>query len=69
MPAAIACLSSCTPASYNICPRYPVAGAEVAVELEKLGAGEYPRTWEWLGRINKLRQELDICAKIEKTDS
>ena len=38
-------------------PIYPVAGKTVAEELEK--AGELPNTWEWIGRIDKLRQELE----------
>lgn len=54
------CLSSCVTTSYN-CPVYPVAGNEVAVELEKISYPEFKNTWEWIGRIDKLRQELEIC--------
>lgn len=58
--AGILCLSSCTMASYdNYCPVYPIAGDKVAKELES--AGDLPDTWEWIGRINKLKQELDLC--------
>ncbi len=53
------CLSSCVPVNYSGCPVYPVAGAKVAAELEQ--AGELPATWEWIGRIDKLRQELELC--------
>ena len=52
-------LSSCKQISYNNCPLYPVAGKQVAVELSQ--AGNLPYTWEWIGRINKLRQELELC--------
>jgi hypothetical protein len=46
---------------YNICPAYPVGGKEVGKELANLSYSEYPNTWEWIGRINKLRQELELC--------
>lgn len=55
----ILCLNSCTTTCYNSCPTYPVAGEKVANELET--AGELPNTWEWIGRLNKLREELEIC--------
>ncbi|MDR2902186.1 MAG: hypothetical protein LBU87_03670 [Lactobacillales bacterium] len=58
---AINCLAACTPANYNICPHYPVAGPGVAAELEKASFEAFPKTWEWIGRIDKLRQELDMC--------
>lgn len=53
------CLSSCTTANYNNCPTWPIAGEKVANELET--AGELPNTWEWIGRVNKLREELELC--------
>ncbi|MBR3676588.1 MAG: hypothetical protein IKN71_05600 [Alphaproteobacteria bacterium] len=49
--------------SYDFCPVYPVAGAAVAAELENASIEDYPATWEWIGRIDKLRQELEICKK------
>lgn len=58
-------LISCAPASCNFCPRYPVAGAKVAAELEKIPPQNLTYTWEWLGRINKLRQELELCVNPE----
>ena len=62
MPAAMICLSSCAPVGYNSgCPVYPVAGEKVAAELEKANYSEFPNTWEWIGRIDKLRQELEVC--------
>ena len=55
----ILCLSSCAPVSSDYCPVYPVAGVAVAEELEQ--AGDLPATWEWIGRIDKLRRELELC--------
>lgn len=55
----ILCLSSCVATNYNICPTFPVGGKVVADELEK--AGDLPNTWEWIGRLDKLRQELEVC--------
>lgn len=54
-------LSSCTTANYDNCPRWPVAGEKVAQELEKADYSEFPNTWEWIGRLNKLREELELC--------
>lgn len=59
----LSCLSSCAATNYNYCPRYPVAGAKVAVELEQIPVEDIPATWEWIGRINKLRQELALCHR------
>lgn len=51
-------LSSCAKeCSSPIAPVWPVAGPKVAEELEPL-AGKIPHTIEWLGRLDKLRQEL-----------
>lgn len=61
MPIVLSCLSSCAATNYNLCPQYPVAGEKVASELEQIPAQNLEATWEWLGRINKLRQELEIC--------
>lgn len=55
------CLTSCEAVNYNNCPAYPAAGAKVAAELEKASYADFPNTWEWIGRINKLRQELELC--------
>lgn len=62
----MSCLSSCNTTDYSSCPTYPLAGVKVAQELEQVSVQDYPNTWEWLGRINKLRQELEICISIEK---
>lgn len=58
---AMGCSHQCVTVNYEFCPVYPVAGLPVAQELEKVSAEEYPNTWEWIGRIDKLRQELEIC--------
>ena len=63
MPVAMICLSSCVQANYDSCPVYPVAGEKVAAELENASYSEFPNTWEWIGRIDKLRQELEVCGK------
>lgn len=61
MPVAALCLNSCAKAAYDFCPVYPTAGQKVAAELEKLSFEQAPAFWEWLGRIDKLRQELELC--------
>lgn len=61
MPGAALCLSSCAGISYDYCPVYPKAGSRVAAELENLSFEQAPAFWEWLGRINKLREELELC--------
>ncbi len=59
--AVTACSTKCVQVNYKFCPTYPVAGAAVAAELENATAEQYPATWEWIGRIDKLRQELELC--------
>ena len=61
MLGAMLCLSSCAKTNYNFCPAYPTAGPEVAKELENIDYSRYSRFWEWLARIDKLRQELELC--------
>lgn len=53
-------LSGCAKTSCKCAlkPVYPIAGEKVAVELEHLNLEDYPHTWEWIGRIDKLREEL-----------
>lgn len=62
MPIAMLCLNSCAPENCEISSvaAYPTAGPKVAAELEKLSFEEYKNTWEWIARINKLRQELEV---------
>lgn len=60
--AVMICLSSCATANCSpSCPVYPVAGEKVAAELEKVSYSEFPNTWEWIGRIDKLRRQLEVC--------
>ena len=54
-------LFGCSTMEYSNCPTYPVGGAKVGAELSRLDVKEYPHTWEWIGRIDKLRQELELC--------
>lgn len=58
---AMSCLSSCAPVvcENTVMPLFPVGGAGVAAEMQNLSAEEYPALWEWIGRLNKLRQELE----------
>jgi len=57
----MSCLSSCAPAVCEqvILPQFPHAGPKVADELQNLSAERYPNLWEWIGRLNKLRLELE----------
>lgn len=57
----IALLGCSTKVSYSNCPTYPVGGAKVGEELVTLDSAKYAHTWEWIGRIDKLRQELELC--------
>ncbi|MBQ7659416.1 MAG: hypothetical protein IJS26_01535 [Alphaproteobacteria bacterium] len=55
-------LSACScKINYDVCPVYPIGGKAVGQELSRLNASDYPNTFEWLARINKLRQELALC--------
>ena len=57
-------LSACScRINYDVCPTYPIGGEKVGVELSRLSSSEFPATFEWLGRINKLRQELELCER------
>ena len=41
------------------CPPWPIAGAAVAQELDYLPEKEFPALWEWLARLDKLRDQLN----------
>ena len=58
---ALSCLSSCAKENCEVggLPEFPRAGAKVADEMETLSAEEFPNLWEWVARLNKLRQELE----------
>lgn len=51
-------LSSCARVNCD-CPIYPIAGPQVAEELEQADEEHYPYTWEWIARLNKLKEELE----------
>ena len=38
-----------------------MAGPVVADELERLPEDEFPATWEWIGRLAVLRDQLEEC--------
>ena len=60
----IASLSACScKINYDVCPAYPKGGKAVGQELSRLNSSEFPNTFEWLARINKLRQELELCER------
>lgn len=48
--------NSCTRTNCS-CPAYPIAGKKVAEELSTV---DLPNTFEWIGRINKMRMELEL---------
>ena len=39
---------------------WPLAGPKVAIEIEEVEGKNF---WEWMSRLNKLRQQLEICRK------
>lgn len=57
----MSCLNSCvqTTCEEVVLPQFPHAGPQVADELQDLSAEKYPHLWEWVGRLNKLRLELE----------
>lgn len=57
-------LSACSTAvNYNNCPVFPIGGKKVAEELKNVPYDGYENTWEWIARLNKLKQELELCKK------
>ena len=54
----ISCLNSCTTANSDICPVWPIAGPDVATDLQTFEGKNF---WEWMGRADKLRQQLELC--------
>lgn len=62
-------LSACScKINYDNCPVYAVGGERVGQELSRLNPAEYPNLFEWLGRINKLRLELELCHENKIND-
>ena len=58
-------LAGCGNAAFEpgTCPTWPVAGATVAEEVERgmMPADRFPAFWEWMGRVDKLRDQLLEC--------
>ena len=45
------------------CPAWPEAGPAVAEEVERgmMPADRFPAFWEWMGSMDKLRDQLLAC--------
>ena len=59
----VACTMANYNASQNVCPAFPIAGKEVAYELESIDEATHPNLWLWLGRLEKLKRQLSICEE------
>jgi|GEM_PF-3314133 hypothetical protein len=47
----------------DICPPFPVAGSEVADEIEArmFPSHDYPAFWHWIDRLDVLHEQLKDC--------
>ena len=59
-------LSGCGSAAFEsgTCPTWPEAGPVVAEEVKRgmmMPADQFPAFWEWMGRVDKLRDQLLAC--------
>jgi len=58
-------LTGCGAAAFEpgSCPAWPEAGPAVAEEVERgmMPADRFPAFWEWMGRVDKLRDQLLAC--------
>ena len=58
-------LSGCGRAVFEAgsCPACPEAGSVVAEEVERgmMSADQFPAFWKWMGRVDKLRDQLIAC--------
>jgi len=58
-------LSGCGSAVFEAgsCPACPEAGSVVAEEVERgmMPADQFPAYWEWMARVDKLRDQLLAC--------
>ena len=54
-------LWSCSSVTYSECPVFPKGGESVGAELENVPYQNFENFWEWIGRLDKLRQELELC--------
>lgn len=53
-------LNSCVTKNSDYCPVWPIAGVKVAAEIEQFEGQAF---WEWMARLNKLRQQLELCSQ------
>ena len=58
-------LSACGSGAFepDSCPTWPTAGPAVAEEMEAgaMPPDRFPAFWEWMGRLDKLRDQLSDC--------
>ena len=58
-------LSACGSAAFEAdsCPTWPTAGPAVAEEMEAgaMPPDRFPAFWEWMARVDKLRDQLLSC--------
>lgn len=47
----------------SLCPAWPVAGQAVAEELVQVDKDRLRATWEWIGRLDRLRLQLEECHR------
>ena len=52
------CVTGCAREICNT-PPWPIAGQTVAAELDFLPPTEFPALYEWLARLEKLRDQLE----------
>ena len=57
------CSQKCEVVTYETCYVFPKGGIKVADELESIPYQNYEDFWDWVGRLDKLKQELEICKK------
>lgn len=53
--------SGCAGASSSVCPPWPEAGPAVADELTRLPEAEFAALWDWMARLDVLRDQLAFC--------
>ena len=62
---AASCLTACATGLFDNtpsnCPPWPEAGDRVAEELEAVPFEGFEDFWEWMSRLDKLRDQLDAC--------
>jgi hypothetical protein len=59
----VSCSCTSTKESYSITPIFPIGGEKVGEELKTIPYEGYEDMWEWIGRLHKLKMELDEWKK------